>query len=530
MRRCTTPILSAMVLVTLGATTAFGQGSALDRAVRISETMEPAIPRPEQDAAVTKKLAALEARTGKKPNIVWIIIDDMGYGDPGCYGGGAAIGAATPNIDALAKQGLRLTSGYSQTTCTPTRSAILTGRLPIRTGLLRPILAGDKLTKNPWEGETSLPKILSSAGYYTLLTGKWHVGEAVGMRPHDVGFDEFYGYYSAEKEVSQYVDKRRYPDLVLDKEKLEAFQKIAPSHALIHGFKGGQTEEPSQVKSLLDMARADQGLVDFTLAKIRKLAKEDKPFFIEHCFMKVHCDNFANPLYEGMSASKYPYKDNVVEVDLHVGAIMKTLEEEGLLENTFVFLASDNGPQMDAWPDAGYTPFRGAKGTTFEGGVRVPSIAYWKGMIQPGRESDDLFDLMDLFNTSVHLAASDSEIPTDRYIDGIDQTSFLLHDEGRTKRESVYFWWETSLMAVRIREYKLHFKVVVPVATHMNIDMAKVEQVGLAPWLFNLFIDPLEKMAVGHRRNAFLASVGAQAKSHLATFKKYPAKNVGLND
>jgi arylsulfatase len=196
------------------------QASALNRSVRTAENMEPAIPRPEQDQAVAAKLAALEKKTSKKPNIVWLLIDDMGYGDPGSYGGGKAIGADTPQMDKLAAEGLRLTSAYSQNTCTPTRSAMLTGRLPVRTGLTRPILAGDKLTVNPWDGETSLPKILGEAGYNTLLVGKWHIGSAKGMRPHEVGFDEYYGYYGAQKETSQAVDPARYPDLVLDKEKL----------------------------------------------------------------------------------------------------------------------------------------------------------------------------------------------------------------------------------------------------------------------------------------------------------------------
>jgi len=508
----------------------FAQASALNRAIRTADHMEPAIPRLRQSQRVAEKLAALKGQTGKRPNIVWLVVDDMGYGDPGCYGGGPAIGAATPNIDRLAREGLRLTSCYAQHTCTPTRSAILTGRLPVRTGLIRPILAGDKITRNPWQGETSLAKILSDVGYYTLLTGKWHVGEAPGMRPHDVGFDQFYGYYPAEKEISQIFDKRRYPDLVLDKEKLAAFMKNKPSHSLIEGFKGGPTRTVSQVKSIEDMSRADQVLADFTIQKIKQLAKKDQPFFIEHCFMKVHCDNFANPDLEGLSASKYPYKDAVVEVDLHIGNIIKTLREEGLLENTFIFFTSDNGPQMDAWPDSGYTPFRGAKGTTFEGGVRVPAIAYWKGMIKPGRESDDLFDLMDLFNTAVNLAGATARLPKDVYIDGIDQTSFLLDDTGRSRREIVFFWWETQFMALRMREYKLHMHVIKPETTHMYIDMATIQRAGLAPWLINLYIDPKERLAVGHRRNAWLASIGAEAKAHEVTFKKYPPKDVGLGE
>lgn len=515
------------IAITLGCITSAYAG--FDRSVQTVENREAAIPRPDQDRVVAEKLAALEQQTGKRPNVVWLVVDDMGYGDPGCYGGGAAVGAATPNMDRLAREGLKLTSCYSQHTCTPTRSAILTGRLPFRTGLTRPILAGDKLTRNPWADEVSLAELLSDAGYYTLLTGKWHIGEGEGLRPHDVGFDEYYGYYPAQKEISQGVDPRRYPDLVNDPEKFTAFEGIAPNNHLVHGFKGGETRKVSQVQSTEDMARADKVLADFTIAKINELALGDRPFFAEHCFMKVHADNFPNPDLGSLSAAKYSYKEAVAEVDLHVGEIVKALDEAGVLENTFIFVTSDNGPQMDAWPDAGYTPFRGAKGTTFEGGVRVPGIAYWKGMIQPGRESEGLFDLMDLFGTALNLAGvSLDKLPDDQYYDFIDQTSFLLHDEGQSKREAVYFWWGSELMACRMREYKAHVKVVLPQVPHMHIDLSTVQKVGVAPWLFNLYIDPKEEMTVGHRRNAWLATVTGKLKAHGATFKKYPPKDVGL--
>ena len=504
-------------------------GQTFDRSVRTAENFEPAIPRPEQDKSAADRLADLQKKTGRKPNILWVVVDDMGYGDPGCYGGGAAVGAATPNIDKLAAGGLKLTSCYSQHTCTPTRSAILTGRLPVRTGLTRPILAGDKITKNPWVDELSLAKLLSDSGYYTLLTGKWHVGEAEGMRPHDVGFDEYYGYYSAQKEISQGKDARRYPDLVMNKERLAAFEAIKPDDHLVHGFKGGKTEKISQVKSTEDMGRADKVLADFTIKKIKEAAKGDKPFFIEHCFMKVHCDNFPNPDLAPLSAAKYYYKEAVAEVDLHVGEIIKALEEAGVADNTFVFFTSDNGPQMDGWPDAGYTPFRGAKGTTFEGGPRIPGIAYWPGMINPGRQSDELFDLMDLFGVAMNLGGvSNEKLPKDRYYDFIDQTSFLLQDDGQSKREAIYYWWGATLTACRMKEYKAHIKVVLPQTTHMHIDMATIQDVGLAPWLFNLYIDPKEQTPVGHRRNAWLATLGAQLKKHGATFKKFPPKNIGL--
>ncbi len=504
------------------------RASVLSKAQRTSETMEPALVWPGQQDAAQKKLDALRSKTGRRPNIVWFVIDDMGYGDPGCFGGGGVVGAATPSMDRLAREGLKLTSAYSQPTCTPTRSAILTGRLPVRTGLTRPILAGDKITKNPWEDELSLAKLLGDAGYRTVLSGKWHVGESVGMRPHDVGFDEFYGFYEAEKEISQSSDKRRYPDLVLNPERLQMLKEAGSSTALVHGLKGGATTKVQEIDSIEKMAEGDRMVKDFSLAKIKELTKSNAPFFLEHCFMKVHADNFAAKEFEGKSAAKYPYKDDVVEVDAYIGEIVKALDDAGVLENTFIFVTSDNGPQLDGWPDAGYTPFRGAKASTWEGGVRIPGIAYWRGMIKPGRESDELFDLMDLFNTSLHLAGALDKIPTGRYIDGIDQTSFLLADDGRSNREKVYMWSEANLMAMRMYEYKIHIKIIREHAQWLNIDMTTIEDVGLAPWLFNLYIDPKEQYPVGHRMNAFLASMAAEMKEHGATFKKFPPKNIGL--
>src|SRR5882672_3774393 len=152
-RDLTLPRTLVSALAILTASSCLAQAPELSKAMRTSESLEPARSFPARQQAAQSKLDALRARTGKRPNIVWLLIDDMGYGDPGAFGGGALVGAATPNMDRLAREGLKLTSTYSQPTCTPTRSAILTGRLPVRTGLTRPILAGDKITKNPWADE-----------------------------------------------------------------------------------------------------------------------------------------------------------------------------------------------------------------------------------------------------------------------------------------------------------------------------------------------------------------------------------------
>ena len=405
----------------------------------------------------------------------------------------------------------------------------MTGRLPVRTGLTRPILKGDKITANPWADETSVAALLSAAGYHTAAVGKWHIGEGEGMRPFEVGFDEWYGYYGAEKEISQEFDQRLYPDLVLDPDKLAAYRSLGADIDLVAARKG-DADDTVVIKtaSVGDVAEADIRLRDYSVRRIGEMAKEDRPFLLYHAFMKVHTDNFPSARFAGASASKYPYKDAVVEVDAIIGDIVAALDKAGVLENTFIFVTSDNGPQMDMWPDAGYTPFRGAKGTTWEGGVRVPGIAYWKGMIAPGRVSDGLFDLMDLFNTSLTLGGATAAIPADRYIDGIDQTSFLLMDDGQSARENVYFWMGGTFAAMRMREYKIHTKVIIPQASFLWIDMATMNDVGTAPWLFNLYIDPKEEYAVGHRMSPWLATMGAEMKAHGATFAKYPPKKVGL--
>lgn len=323
--------------------------SKLSRATADTGNRQPYIHRPEQDAATIQKLADLEATTGKKPNILILLVDDMGYGDSGAFGGGGMIGAATPVMDELAAEGLKLTSTYSQYTCTPTRAAMYTGRLPARTGLIRPILAGDTLEMNPWEGELTAAGLLSDAGYHSLLVGKWHVGEGEGegMRPHDVGFDEFYGFYKAQKEYTQAYDQRRFPDLVLDEDKLARYHSIGSNNDLIYGLADGTTETIETITSTDAMAEGDRKLRNYTIKRIGELAGGGKPFYISHSFMKVHVDNFPSKEFVGASASKYPYRDNLVEVDNYIGEFVDAVEAAGELENTFIFVTSDNGPQMD---------------------------------------------------------------------------------------------------------------------------------------------------------------------------------------
>ena len=498
-----------------------------DRTVRVADHLEPAIPRPNQEASARKKLATLREKTGQAPNILVFLVDDMGWGDVGVYGGGVAVGAPTPNIDRLAREGLRLTSFYSQSLCTPSRAALMTGRLPARSGLTRPLLTGENPAVNPWADEDTTAKHLSAAGYHTALVGKWHLGEMDGTHPHQVGYDEYLGILSVASEMTQAVDVRLYPDLLNKPERVEALRKLVLPE-ITAGKKGQPLEVVKEIQSTDDMARLDQRFANYSDDFIRRAAKRRQPFYLIHSFSRLHNDNYPAPGYAGKSPAAYPYKDGVVEVDDIVGRLMDTVKETGQLENTFVFFASDNGANEDAWPDSGNQPWRGGKGTTWEGGVRVPGIAYWPGMIAPGRDSDGLFDIMDLFCTSLAIAGEKERISSERYIDGVDQAGFLLDDKGESARQVVFFYSETTLTAVRWLEYKIHLWVF-QTAGRRNIDESTLLTTGTAPWVYNLYMDPKERQSTGHRYFEWgLPRVVGFVRSHAATYARYPMKDLGL--
>lgn len=458
-----------------------------------------------------------------------MLVDDLGYGDPGAFGGGAMLGAPTPNIDRLATEGLKLTSAYATPVCTPSRAALMTGRIPARSGLTRPLLASDHPTKNPWADEVSAARLLSENGYMTGLSGKWHIGEAKGMQPQDVGYDEFHGFLSVVSEYTQYMDPRKYSQLVLDPERLATFKSLSEYNGIVEGKKGGDLKLVYPLETQKQMGNVDQDFANWSVDFIKRAAKDNKPFYLIHAFAKVHFDNYAGDGYEGRSPAKLPYRDAVVEVDDIVGRLTKTLEEAGQADNTFVFFTSDNGPEEDSYPDSGFTPFRSGKGTTWEGGVRVPAIAYWPGMIKAGRISDGLFDLMDLFNTSLALGGIQDKIPAERYIDGIDQTGFLLDDNGETSRQAVFSYNQADFSALRWENFKAYFKVIQYDQPFANISMSTFVPVGVAPWIFDIYRDPKERITRSNGDYEWLYGPVPQLQgAHAATFVKYPKKDIGL--
>jgi arylsulfatase len=406
---------------------------------------------------------------------------------------------------------------------------MMTGRIPARSGLTRPLLASDRPTKNPWADEVSAAKLLGENGYVTGLSGKWHIGEGEGMQPHQVGYDEFHGFLSVASEYTQYMDSRKYAELMKDSEKLKTFKSLSEYNAVVSGKKGAKLKIDYQLDNAKQMGNCDQDFANWSVDFIKRSAQAKKPFYLVHAFAKVHFDNFPGDGYDGKSPAKLPYKDAVVEVDDIVGRLVATLKESGQLENTLVIFTSDNGPEEDSYPDSGFTPFRGSKGTTWEGGVRVPGIAYWPGMIKPGRASDDLFDIMDLFNTSLALGGVTDKIPAERYIDGIDQSSFLLTDSGVSNRQTVFCYNQADFSGLRWDSFKAYFKVQLADQPFSNISMSVYVPVGVSPWVFDLYRDPKERLtrSNGDYEWAYGPILQLQTQ-HAKTFVKYPKKDIGL--
>ena len=519
---------TVVVLMTLLAMNVYAQKDPFDLTVREKAYLEPAIPRPEQEKIANEKLENLYKHKKQKPNILIFLVDDMGWGDPGVYGGGAAIGAPTPHIDRLGHEGLLLTSTYAQPLCTPTRATLMTGRIPARSGLTRPMLSGENPKINPWTAENTAAKILSENGYRTAISGKWHLGEGDGYYPNQVGYDEFMALMSVVSNFSQALDPSIYPELIYNKERYDLIKKIVHPK-LYRGVKGEKAFVDRKINNLEELAEIDQAFADYSEDFIRRSAKEKKPFYLVHAFSKVHDDNYPAKGYRGKSPAATPYKDAVVEVDDITGRLMAVLDELNMTKNTFVFFTSDNGANEDVWPDSGHQPFRGGKGTTWEGGVRVPGIAYWKGMISPGQTNDGLFDICDLFNTALALGGATDKIPSTNYIDGIDQTAFLLTDNGKSKRQTVFMYGGKTLTAVRWQEYKVHFKAYLTQNIRQNIDESALVALAPCPWVYNLYLDPKEQRSSGHRYFEFgLPRVLGFVSKHAATYAKYPMKDIGL--
>jgi arylsulfatase A-like enzyme len=495
--------------------------------VKPADNMYPVVLHPEQDKAVRAKLDALAAKTGKKPNILICLMDDVGWMDPGFNGGGTAVGNATPVMDRLAGEGLILTSAYSTPSCSPTRATLHTGQNPLHHGILRPPMYGEA---GGLDGAITMPFLLKQQGYITQGVGKWHMGENDGSLPQNVGYDDYVGFLGVSDMYTEWRDPYFNPEVALSPERFKMLENDAFNHYEVHCTPGDKKScQNGKLIELTYIKELDKHWLDTSLAFLDKMKGSKQPFYLYHATRGCHFDNYPSDAWAGKSMSRTVYGDCMVQMDDTIGQLVKKLDSIGELENTLILLSSDNGPECEI-PPHGRTPFRGCKGSDWEGGVRVPTFAYWKGMINP-RKSDGLFDFADILPTALSLAGVPGAkladlFPQTTYIDGIDQSGFLVADDGLSARRSRPYTLNQYFAAMRIDEFK-----GVMTAEIENGVVQKGDWGGFSGPIFtdsggaitfNLYTNPQEDASIGIRHIPMGVPIMAASGFYLKELIKYP--------
>ncbi|MBS0403955.1 MAG: arylsulfatase [Proteobacteria bacterium] len=499
-----------------------------------------------------------QALAQAKPNILLIVSDDTGYGDLGPYGGGEGRGIPTPSIDRMSRDGMTFFSFYAQPSCTPGRAAIQTGRIPNRSGMTTVAFQGQGggLPAAEW----TLASVLKQGGYATYFTGKWHLGEADYALPNAQGYDvmKYVGLYHLN--AYTYADPTWFPDM--DPELRAMFQKVTlgsmsgkAGEKPKEDFKinGQYVDKPGENVTLHGVNYPNgvvgipyfDGYVEKAALEFLDTAAKDpgKPFFINVNFMKVHQPNMPAPEFQLKSMSKSKYADSVVELDTRIGRIMDRLRALGLDKNTLVFYTTDNGAWQDVYPDAGYTPFRGTKGTVREGGNRVPAIAVWPGHIKADVRNHDILGGLDLMATFAKLGGV--ELPkNDRegkpiYFDSIDMGP-VLFGTGKSARKSWFYFTENELSpgAARVGNYKAVFNLrgdngmaTGGLAVDSNLGWKGPEKyVATVPQGFDLWQDPQERydlfMNNWTERTWTLVTINEEMRKLVKTYIDYPPRKL----
>jgi arylsulfatase len=421
-----------------------------------------------------------------RPNIILFMSDDVGWGDLGCYGGGENRGAPTPNLDRLAAEGLQFVSFYGQPSCTPGRAAALTGRLPVRSGMTTVAFPGQG--GGLPAGEWTLASVLKRAGYDTCHIGKWHLGEADESMPTAHGFDEMHNTTLYHLNAYTYTDPAFNPDFPFeDADTMKMWGNVIGA---VEGTAGQPWREVEKIDST-KIPFIDETSIGVATDYIEEHAGGDDPFFLYLNTAKLHQPNLPHPDFVGKSLGKSKYLDSLVELDHRVGAVVDKVRELGIAEDTLIFWTTDNGAWQDVYPDCGYTPFRGTKGTDYEGGSRVPAIAWWPGTIEGGRRTADIAGSLDLMATFAALAGL--ELPAEdregrpTIFDSYDLGPVLTGD-GPSPRDHWFYMTETELIpgAVRIGKWKAVWNI-------RDQWRGAALHTAIVPELFDLWQDPQER-------------------------------------
>jgi arylsulfatase len=401
-----------------------------------------------------------------KPNIVFILTDNLGYGEIGAYGGGLTRGAATPSIDSLSNDGMRFLNMNMETQCTPSRSSLMTGRWAIRSGTHSVPFGGvaDGLTQ--WE--VTIGEALSDAGYATGYYGKWHLGSHDGRLPNDQGFDEWFG-------IPRTTDEALWPSAA------GWSPDIMPPEKIMEGIKGEKSRELA-IYDVEQRRLIDAEITRRSVAFIKRQAKAGKPFFAYVALTQPHLPTEPNPNFKGKTGNG-DWADMLAEMDFNVGQMLAAIDEAGVWESTIVVFTSDNGPEFVKPWDGWAGPWRGQYFTALEGGIRVPFLIRWPGKIDADRVSNEIVHGVDMFATLARFAGA--EVPTDRPFDSLDQSEFILGKTDKSAREAFPIWCADRLQAVKWRNWKLHFM--------RQETMFDPPVKNPVPTIHNLYTDPREE-------------------------------------
>lgn len=422
----------------------------------------------QDDAAIDARLAELEEKHGKKPNVIKILVDDVGYSELGSYGGGKLRGAPTPNLDKMSAEGMRFLQYYSEPASTPTRTALNTGRHNVRVGVNEVIFPGTKGIGLPKE-ETTIAELFKEAGYNTAMFGKWHLGFGDEYAPTEHGFDEAEwsegnpAVWGIGQDINAISGHANYGSL----ERSGIPDKYYDEGGVLRA-KAGEKPELVYPYSLEKYDVYEEEVFDKSIEYIERMANDDSPFFLyvggkANHFLGANPDFMDTPAQTNTSAQ-------MVETDYNLGRLMAALEEQGIADNTLVVWSSDNGPMMGFHPHGGYTMFdKGEKGSTFEGGMRVPAIAWWPDAIEAGQDPLDIFHVTDWYTTFARIAGVYNEIPNDRVVDGVDQTGLLLLGEDKGRRDYLFYYNKGKLEAVRKDWIKIRLDDSMIFVPHYNL-------------------------------------------------------------
>lgn len=439
----------------------------------------------------------------RPPNIVLILVDNVGWGEFGVYGGGALRGAPTPRIDQLASEGLRFLNFNVESDCVPTRSALMTGRHPIRTGALQSVPAGLPQGLIPWE--ITIAQLLSGRGYASGIFGKWHLGDREGRYPNDRGFDEWYGIPRTTNET-------------MFMSSLGFDSSAVPLPYVMEGRKGEKARNV-EVYDLEMRRRIDAELVVRANAFMRRQVNTKRPFFAFVPLTQVHFPTLPHRDFAGKTGAG-DFADAMVELDYRVGQMLDEIDALGIGENTVVLFGSDNGPEFRRPWRGTAGPWQGTYHTAMEGGLRAPFMVRWPHRVPAGRVTDDIVHITDLFPTLAHIAGA--AVPTDRPIDGIDQLDFFLGKQAHSGREGFVFYIKTELRAAKWRNFKMHLVW----EQEPNLGPKILE----TPWVFNLIRDPKEETDVSVASSWVVGPFQKMIRAFQESLKTYPPIPPGAPD